>query len=531
MTTYYVGGGTYGAVEFVPSAGYSLGMYMVPLWGDAGTNYLVARKYVWECTTAGTSDSVNPTWPATVTTDVTTVTSGGAVFTARLATSKASSTRFLLYALLMADTAGDVIKVYYASSEYLTADTSYTALEEIFVISCDFAENGEPPRPAWPIDNSAGWNGMIGHDTLNRTITIGGSFKTYWYGLWFNVAGSTSDLLKVGGSDNGDHVFEACTFQLYNTNTSAYIILGNTATNNLNSSVELRRCTLRTNNASQSIRIGANVRMIGGVLTSSVDPTAVFRDAGANDSGGGTLYAEGVDMSLIGNSGTYIVGQGGSLASSFTFVDCKLPGTMAGLYADQAIPNRSGITATFYNCASAGIQYAFAHYNALGSTEAVTTLYANDGAEYNANGDKFSWKISTTANASAAVPYTSPDVFLYTETLSAQTPYFEILRDGSTTPYTDAEVWGEWRYPGSTLSPITDYSNDRQTLANRFTGAAPANQDAGVGLAGWTGEAASAWSGKLVSPSITPYANGVIAGRVNVALPSTVLYVDPQVRV
>jgi len=61
---------------------------------------------------------------------------------------------------------------------------------------------------------------------------------------------------------------------------------------------------------------------------------------------------------------------------------------------------------------------------------------------------------------------------------------------------------------------------------------AAADQEDGVGLSGWTGEAGSAWSGKLSSPSsFTPAEIGDLMARIVVGKASATVYADPAVRV
>ena len=108
---------------------------------------------------------------------------------------------------------------------------------------------------------------------------------------------------------------------------------------------------------------------------------------------------------------------------------------------------------------------------------------------------------------------------------SAIQPYLEILRDGSTTAYTDAEVWADFSVQNNTGFTLSSIVNDRAAPL-----AAGTAQDNGVGLSGWTGESGTAWSGKLVSPSVTPAEVGDLRARVCVGAPSLTVYVDPRIR-
>jgi len=56
-----------------------------------------------------------------------------------------------------------------------------------------------------------------------------------------------------------------------------------------------------------------------------------------------------------------------------------------------------------------------------------------------------SWKVVTTSGNGPERPFTTPWVSLYHTGASSITPYFDVLRDGSTTAYKDTEVWAEFR--------------------------------------------------------------------------------------
>jgi hypothetical protein len=137
-----------------------------------------------------------------------------------------------------------------------------------------------------------------------------------------------------------------------------------------------------------------------------------------------------------------------------------------------------------------------------------------------------SWKIVTTAAASAAVPFVTPPIPVFHDGTAAITPYLEILRDGSATAYKDNEVWAEFALKTTSGTVLGTTSSDAATLLS-----AGANQASGAGLGSWTGESGTAWSGKCgLSGTVTPAEVGEIVARVSVGAPSATVYVDPQVR-
>jgi hypothetical protein len=58
-------------------------------------------------------------------------------------------------------------------------------------------------------------------------------------------------------------------------------------------------------------------------------------------------------------------------------------------------------------------------------------------------------------------PFVTPWVDWYNTGTSAITPFFEILRDGSTTAFTDQEVWAEFSEKDVSGFTLATLSRDR----------------------------------------------------------------------
>jgi hypothetical protein len=158
----------------------------------------------------------------------------------------------------------------------------------------------------------------------------------------------------------------------------------------------------------------------------------------------------------------------------------------------------------------------FGYYNALGSAVSDTGIYFTSGDAGQ------SWKIVTTSYATSIMPFISPWIDVYHSGTSAITPYLEILRDGTTSAYTDTVVYAEFGYKDTTGVVTASFKNDKGTGSD---------QAAGAGTGSWTGEAGSAWSGKIDSgSSMTPAEAGSLTARVVCAGSSATFYVDPQIR-
>lgn len=242
---------------------------------------------------------------------------------------------------------------------------------------------------------------------------------------------------------------------------------------------------------------------------------------GSNIENGGLIEFVGCDLAAV--TGT-LVGNMTAGSRSVRFYGCKLAAGVVPLAA-QTVTNQVPVEVELLDCSAGDEHYHHAYYNALGSMVVDTGIYANDGAKYDGT-NGCSWKIVTSGLASRANPFITPWVSKYHSAKSAITPRIEILRNGSATPFTDAEVWVQLSAKATAGASLASIYSDRVAVGG--TGTA---QPAGVGLAGWTGEGGTAWSGKLEPLSaITPAEIGDLAARICVGEPSVTVYADPTIR-
>jgi hypothetical protein len=501
------GSGTFRGI-FAAFTAYALGDRIAPTRAYANA---AARAYIYECTTAGTSAATEPTW-SFATPETSTTTSNTAVFTCRYIDDWTNAGMYFAQGIQAASAAGDILMVHYTFIDLLDADTTYTIAASIDIICVD--------KDSSDALTTQGTSYYIGHDTSNRSILFTSTGrKVYIYGLTFRVSSaSASDVVQFNGGSGNQYLIEKCYIYLQGANSHSLSIGTNTENNDY---AELIDCTVNFNNAGQRIYIG-DCRTIFRNLTlvCNFQPTYVF----AFYEQGPTCTVEASNLSAA--TGT-LVSEPAQGYHAIEFINCKL-GTTTIISGWTTITNNSSGDVYLYNCSTSDTHYHIAHYNGCGSTVCDTNIYANDHICDTA----LSWKIVTYAPASYVSPYKSPWIPVYNDDVSTSiTPYIEILRDKTVTPtvadYKNDEVWGEFSVQDTSGYPLAVITNDCK--ANKY--AANADQDDGVGLAGWTGEGAYAWSGKLVAPAaVTPNEVGHVMARVVVALASTTLYVDPQVR-
>ncbi len=403
--------------------------------------------------------------------------------------------------------AGDTI-YQHAETFTIAADTTYTLAAGVRWL-CTNDKANEPPQ-------TSSTSGIIdGSGTAGVDINVQGG-PAIIAGLTFKAGnGATASSIAIASSDLDSITMQNCLFELAGTSGSSYIVFGSISLSR--SECRAVNCSVKFGGTTQGLSIGGRVWLYGGTYPASTGsvPATLFeyttRTAG--------FWAEGVDFSNQ-TSGTLVGAPGsGGLSPTLNFSRCKM--SAATLSAALTV---AGSELFLYDCSSTDVHYQFAHYNYLGSTTVSTSIYANDGAEYESTGNKTSWVVAGNANTNRGAPYVSPWFSRYNELTAAITPEIEILRDGSASAFTDVEVWGEWLVKTVGGSPLT-------TLYSDFGGhlSAGTAQGSGVGLTGWTGESGTAWSGRLECPSVTPAEIGHITARVVVAGNYTV-YVDPQIR-
>lgn len=405
-------------------------------------------------------------------------------------------------AVTAASADGDIILVHYTHQEEIAADTTYTLQNNVRVVSVDKDSSDAPT-----VMGTGGW---IGNSTTNRTMSFSGADRrVYLDGITLRTSGATADSLSVGGSSGFSSVWSGCYFWHGNSATSSVINLANS----VGATGRYLDCTFRFGDTSQKLICNGLVEIIGGSISASGSiPTALFDSS----SSANTVAITGMDLSLI--TGTLV--QDNDAGSKFVFDRCRLGSGVVPLASQTSNPTLGSASVLILDSNSGDTHISFGHFDALGSTVSDTSIYFTAGAAAQ------SWKIDTTSNVKPGVPYVSPWIAMHNTGLSSITPYLEILRDGSASAYTDAEVWAEFvakTTSGYTIG--TRYSDGAAALASG------SSQASGAGLGSWTGESGTAWSGKIDSgSSFTPAEVGGITARVVVGVASSTVYVDPQIR-
>lgn len=340
-------------------------------------------------------------------------------------------------------------------------------------------------------------------------ISLGGC--CYGEGLTFNVGtGSSAASITFNNSSNQRQRFKNSAFNLVTTSSSSRI----NACPGAGNITEWDGCTVSFGATGQGISVAGLFSWVnkpGGVgVTGATIPTNLFLGTSGNQV---SCVVSGVDLSASGSGKTLVAG-----ASSFTqykFVNCKLGAsvTVAGT------PDTNGFV-DIIGCHSSGNVRRDERYRYGGTLTTETTIKRTAGASDGVTA--YSWKVVTTANAKRTFPFETFEGALWnSSTGSSKTLTVHVVTDNVT--LTDAEIWLEVEYLGSSGSPVTTLITD----ANATVLTTAANQTSDSSEA-WTTTGLTTPVKQKLEVTFTPQMAGPIRWRVKVAKASTTVYVCPK---
>lgn len=494
-----------GAAEFAQLHAYSLGDKIVIKRVDAGTNFAIARRWVWECTTAGTSAAAEPTWPASVTQDTTTITSGGATFTARRPGYSSGTTPDWSFATIYLDYAsvalvanGETVFVSHQHSENpgtapsIQPATTYTGWK------CVCVNDGAAPPTAVA-------TGAVVTTTGALDITTGGSNNGYFYGIKF-VAGATDTGTRSIVTSTG--YFENCAFEIASSGASS------TITSN---AAYWKNCTVKFAAAGQTITVSSGKLNWngGGLAVGSTSPTALI------GSGMLLVYLDNLDLSQAAAAMNLTAA---NVTSALAIRNCKMPTSWSGTIgtAQTAVYGPAYSMGT-YNCIDGTLNYGFLRKTAYGSVTYEATKVKSGGATDGTTA--LSWKLDTLATAGVGFPNTAAhtqEIVKWQETVGNPiTVSVDILHD-SLTKLKDDEVWLEVMYLSAANSTLG--ATVSSAKATQLTTAA----DVAASSATWTTTGLTNPNKQKLSVTFTPQLKGFIFARVFVNKASYTVYIDPK---
>lgn len=468
-----------------------------------------AQPCVFECTTAGTSNTTEPSWTTTV---GNTTTDNTVTWTTRAATTwdnaHARIDRMDQVNAQTRPTAGDTIYVSKTYNQSLAAAWAWdnaggTRLNPIRIICVD--DTGDPSSPS-----TLATTGAI-TTTGNNSITWG-TTHTYIYGLIMSSGSSTGVASIIFGISTSSYVVEDCTLKLLGTSASSVIQMSGGTSGGFTKFINT---TVQFSNVSQGISFGAagTQEWVKGSVVLGTVPTNLFKSI-CN----GVFVGHALDLS---NVNTAILDLDGStnIPGTFDLYGCKLHAS-AALTSGASLG--SGGVVRLINCDSGATNTNLYYDSGLGPLTEELTVIRTGGANDGATG--FAWKIVSIATLpSFLYPFISLPISVWNNTTgSAKTATVEIIHD-SVTALTDAQVWLEIEYLGSSAAP--QYTVDDDRAANIFS--TPVDQPSSSVT--WTTTGLTNPNKQKLEVTFTPQLKGPLLARVYLAVPSKTIYVDPVI--
>jgi hypothetical protein len=511
-TSYFVKSGA-GAVVLANQA-WNNGDKMVPTRADATSNVNVARAWVWEVTTAGTSTGT-PTWPASVTQDTTTVTQNGVVWTARKPGYSSGSTVNWAWATIFYDYGtralgnGDTL---YVSNNHAESQgdanvigTFNTTNGNSYLILCV----GDSVTSGFTLATTASV-ATTGTRAITCVSSVGG-YRTYIYGISF-TAGSGGSAAGLNPNQNGTGgasvVFESCTFVPGTTATVTIACSGGTNTKWIN-------CNFKFNAAGQSLNCNASAvwEIIGGsLLSGGTSPTTLVSTIGHFRMLGVDLSNASGSMNIFSNTSP----------GNLDLVECKLPSAWSGSLSSAASGCPDCI-AQMMDCDSAGTNYKFNRATGLGTIQSETTVVRTSPLGATDGTTPLSWKMVSNSSAIYPVQPLYTDWFLYgwNDVTDGSTVALSIeaLMDGAIPD--NSQMWTEWAYLGSSGSPIATIATTEVTnvLATPSAYSGSGNT--------WTTTGVGTPNAFTMSANAVPLLKGPIIARVALTKATSTVYVNP----
>lgn len=337
----------------------------------------------------------------------------------------------------------------------------------------------------------------------------------YVYGITF-TAGSAAAATSIVFTQNAawGWKFDTCALRCGGTGAGNRIDIGGTGSGSVNTKVEFVNTNVQFAAASHGIRCFSPLDWRGGALTLGVAPTGGL----IINNGGATTIARltGVDLTNLGTNA--IVGWGAaSTGGRVGLENCKLA---AGFTATTGTNLGAGnVEVWLDNCDSTDTQVRFQHHSYEGLVSSETVIVRTGGASNGTTPN--SYKMVSSATRRFTTPLYSPEFWiLYPTTGSSKTATVEIVHD-SVTALTDAEVWLEIEYLGTSGFPLSLFASDRKT-----TIIATAANQASSSVA-WTTTGITNVNKQKLDVTFTPQEIGIVRARVALAKPSYTVYVDP----
>jgi hypothetical protein len=522
MASYFVKSGS--GVLVLSNRAWSLGERMVPTRTDASSNAALARNYVWEVTTAGTSNGT-PTWSASVTADSTTVTQNGVVWTARKPGYSSGSTVNWTFATIsleyLAQSAATILaagdRIYFSQNHNYSAGASL-----VYTLPGTAAA----PNELLCVDDSvtSGFTLTTGAlETVtagNFTTTIAGAHNLS--GVSFTNAGTsnTNGFILSTGSDTPQN-YESMQFLVTGGGgITSRINIGNTS-NLSNGPIRFRNVDVKLTSTNGKLQLnGAGFEWLGGSFLSGGSGGELICRSTVNIGKCQRAIIEGVDYTNCA-AGTNLTSQVDS-GAYIKLLNIKTPASWSG--APHSGTPTAGGRVEVINADNADTHGQVWIDDSQGTVRKETTIVKNGGATDGS--DQFSYKMVSNSLANFFSPLRSqiisfPNAVVGSSITVTINTIHSSIGAGSGGALQDDQIWLEARYLGTSGYPIGSRITDSKT--NVLSTAA----DQASSSATWA-SSPSTPLGNDISVTFTPREIGVVQLFVCLAKPSATAYFDPD---
>lgn len=505
MADWYVSSTKYSTYSaWVVSHTYSVGDFIVPTAPAAGA------KWVFRCTTGGTTSGAEPSWTST---NNGTTSSGTATFTnvtgqSTYAWSAAAGDHQTLVGSVAARVAGgDSVWVSSDHTETISGGPwlGSTSASASYSLTKYVSVNKAGSTPPVAADMTAGAN--IG-DSAQPSWTI--PYPCYVWGIQFQLTGTNGTTGSAGS--NKKHVwYENCTFYMSGGTINLWQWLGSTAFAIPN--VTFSNCTFNFSNASQGFG-GLGFQQYN-FYNATFTGTAINNVFQPSSTGTIHMVMRGTDISSI--TGTLVTNNASGWGSKYLFESCKIASGVTR-YSTTSVATCSDLV-ELVNCYD-GTHYISESYQPAGTLTTEFTTYLSGGAQDNVG--NYSHKVVTTANCDRWVNSFNCfwlDVNLNQFLGSSCTATVEISSGGS---LNNDDVYMVLEYEGTASSSLSSFvSSQPATIltSNAAITSSGASWNSGAG------------TNQKLTCTFTPRVAGRLRAQVRVGKPSATVYINPQISV
>ena len=268
-------------------------------------------------------------------------------------------------------------------------------------------------------------------------------------------AGAAASEADINMTNVSAWTFESCVLKFNNSSGNSILTLGASISSGLARSVILFfDCTFVFGNVSgkiQSQRVVARFTKCVFAATGTV-PTILFQTS----TGEADVCLIGCDFSAL-TAGKSLISVTGAGPQTWIFAKSKLNSAATTITGTN--PGVVGPTVWLDLCDSADTSYMMRRHQYAGDAYSETTIVRTGGASDGTT--SLSHKMVSGATVLFSLPFLGPEMVIWNNAVgSSQTMTCEIVHD-SVTALTDAEVWLETEYLGTTGFPLSLFVNDR----------------------------------------------------------------------